>query len=160
MPQKHKPEKHQELVLKAYIKLMRSSDAVTAKMHKHLAEYNLTVSQFGVLEALYSLGPLCQKEIGKKILKSDGNITMVIDKLEKRDLAKRERNMNDRRYITVKLTNKGEELMDQLFPLHAKIAEQIFSVLTPEELEELGRMLKILGTSNICVDQFTKTTLN
>ncbi len=46
----------------------------------------LTESQFGVLDSLFHLGPMKQKEIGKKILKSGGNITMVINNLEKRGI--------------------------------------------------------------------------
>lgn len=139
--------KKQQLALKTYVQMMRAVDSVTVKMHRHLARHNLTTSQFGVLEALYSLGPLCQKDIGKKILKTGGNITMVIDNLEKRNLVKRERDEKDRRKFTVKLTEEGYELIERIFPVHAEIAELVFSVLSPEELEELRRMLGILGKS-------------
>jgi MarR family 2-MHQ and catechol resistance regulon transcriptional repressor len=52
-------------------------------VHRVLAEPKLTISQFGVLEALYHKGPLCQRDIASKILKSTGNITLVIVNLEK-----------------------------------------------------------------------------
>ena len=42
----------------------------------------MTVSQFGVLEALHHLGPLRQGEISAKLLRSGGNITLVVDNLE------------------------------------------------------------------------------
>lgn len=137
----------QQLALATYVRMMRCVDSVTVKMHRHLAGHNLTISQFGVLEALYSLGPLCQKEIGQKILKTGGNITMVIDNLEKRNLVKRERDENDRRKFTVKLTEEGFSLIERIFPVHAETAEQVFSALSPEELKELGRMLEVLGKS-------------
>jgi len=137
--------KHQRLILKTYTKMMRASDSVTAKIHRHLTQYKLTISQFGVLEALYHLGSLCQRDIGEKILKTSGNMTMVIDNLEKRDLVIREKDLNDRRFITVKLTDKGYQLIHNIFPVHAKIAEQVFSVLNTKELEELGILLKKLG---------------
>ncbi len=137
--------KHQRLILKTYTKMMRASDSVTAKIHRHLTQYKLTISQFGVLEALYHLGSLCQRDIGEKILKTSGNMTMVIDNLEKRDLVIREKDLNDRRFITVKLTDKGYQLIHNIFPVHAQIAEQVFSVLNAKELEELGILLKKLG---------------
>ena len=137
--------KHQRLILKTYTKMMRASDSVTAKIHRHLTQYKLTISQFGVLEALYHLGSLCQRDIGEKILKTSGNMTMVIDNLEKRDLVIREKDLNDRRFITVKLTDKGYQLIHNIFPVHAKIAEQVFSVLNTKELEDLGILLKKLG---------------
>ncbi len=69
--------------LNAFIKLMRASESINNRLNRHLAEQDLTVSQFGVLEALLHLGPLNQKSLAEKLLKSGGNITLVIDNLEK-----------------------------------------------------------------------------
>ena len=137
--------KNQRIVMNTYTKMMRASNSVTMGMHKHLADHRLTVSQFDVLEALYHLGPLCQRDIGNKILKTSGNITLVIDNLEKRNLVKREKDKNDRRYMTVNLTKKGKKLISKLFPLHARIAEQVFSSITTEEMDMLGKIMKVLG---------------
>ena len=137
--------KNQRIVLNTYTKMMRATNSVTMGMHKHLADHRLTVSQFGVLEALYHLGPLCQRDIGNKILKTSGNITLVIDNLEKRNLVNREKDKNDRRYMTVNLTKKGKKLISKIFPLHARIAEQVFSSITTEEMDMLGKIMKVLG---------------
>ena len=75
--------------LNSYIKLIRAAESLNSKINLELSKLDLTESQFGVLDALLHLGPLKQKEIGKKILKSGGNITMVIDNLEKQDLVQR-----------------------------------------------------------------------
>jgi MarR family transcriptional regulator, 2-MHQ and catechol-resistance regulon repressor len=87
--------------LNAYVKLTRASKTVSSRIHRHFGDAGLTVSQFGVLEAIYHVGPLSQAELAKKILKSTGNITMVIDNLEKRGLVRRERKQGDRRYYAV-----------------------------------------------------------
>jgi len=131
--------------LKLYTQLMRATNAVTEKMHRHLVRARLSVSQFGVLEALFHLGPLCQKEIGEKILKTSGNITLVIDNLEKRGLVRREQDPGDRRKIKVTLTPEGEELIETLFPVHTRIAKKVFSSLDPVEQTTLGSLLKKLG---------------
>lgn len=136
---------HQLLVLKTYTRMMRAAGSVTMKMHEHLAGPKLTLSQFGVLEALYHLGPLCQRDIGKKILKSSGNMTLVIDNLEKRDLVVREKDPKDRRFMTVSLTEEGRALIGGLFPRHAGVAEKVFSVLSPAELTQLGELLEKIG---------------
>jgi len=137
--------KNQQLVLNTYTKMMRATNAITMRMHAHLADHRLTLSQFGVLEALYHLGPLCQRDIGYKILKTSGNITLVIDNLEKRNLVKRTKDENDRRYMTVKLTKKGKKLICKIFPHHARTAEQVFSSITSEEMDMLGKMFTVLG---------------
>jgi MarR family transcriptional regulator, 2-MHQ and catechol-resistance regulon repressor len=147
MENKTEMTKNQQKVLKTYTKMMRAAGAVTSKMHRHLIQRRLTSSQFGVLEALYHLGPLSQRDIGKKILKTSGNITLVVDNLEKRRLVKRGKDRQDRRVIMVKLTEKGHRLIHELFPTHAKVAEKTFSILNQKEITELGRLLKLLGTA-------------
>lgn len=138
----------QRAVLKAYTQMMRATDAVTSRMHRHLADHGLTTSQFGALEALYHKGPLCQREIGLKILKTSGNMTTVIDNLEKRELVVRVKDLADRRRISVELTPAGFDLIDTVFPIHAEIAEQAFAVMGPGELLTLGNLLKKVGKAN------------
>ena len=135
----------QRNALNAYTKLMRATGSVTAAMHRHLKDDGLTSSQFGVLEALYHLGPMCQHELGAKILKTGGNMTMVIDNLEKRGMVIRKKDPHDRRYLRVSLTEKGNDLISRVFPRHAMIAESVFAVLNPLELDRLGGLLNCLG---------------
>jgi MarR family 2-MHQ and catechol resistance regulon transcriptional repressor len=106
----------QRRALGTYVKLVRAAESMTTRLHRNLAEAGLTTSQFGVLEALLNLGPLCQKDLGEKILKSSGNITMVIDNLSRRGLVIRERGTEDRRFVSISLTQEGERLIEALLP--------------------------------------------
>ena len=131
--------------LNTYTKLMRAAESVTSRVHRVLAAPRLTISQFGVLEALHHKGPLCQKDIAAKILKSTGNITLVIDNLEKLGLVRRVRDSGDRRYLTVHLTETGTALIVKVFAdVEAAIVAE-FSSLTEEEQEILGSLCKKLG---------------
>ena len=98
-----------------------------------------------MLEALYHLRPLHQRDLAEKLLKSGGNMTLVIDNLEKRQLVRREREVGDRRCIKVHLTEKGKHLISEIFPTHVAAVVEEMSVLTPTEQTELGRMCKRLG---------------
>jgi MarR family transcriptional regulator, 2-MHQ and catechol-resistance regulon repressor len=139
-----KGPKAQVTALDAYIKLMRAAESLTARSH-HVLPDGLTLSQFGVLEALLHRGPLCPSELAGKLLKSAGNLTLVVDNLEKAGLVSRERDPKDRRYITVALTSKGRRLIEELFPkISASIAAE-FEVLTPTEQATLGKLCKKLG---------------
>ena len=131
--------------LGTYVKLMRAAESVTARVHKHLSSAGLTVSQFGVLEAIYHLGPLSQRDLGRKILRSSGNITMVIDNLEKRRLVKRERDLMDRRLLIVHLTGAGRKLICKIFPSHAALITHEFSVLNASDQKILGELCKKVG---------------
>ena len=145
MRERYEGGKEESRALKTYVKLMRAAESVTARTHRHLSSTGLTISQFAVLEALYHSGPLSQKEIGQKILRSSGNITMVIDNLEKTGLVRRERNEADRRFFIVHLTAKGDNLINKIFPPHAAVIAKDLGVLTAAEQNALGSLCKKLG---------------
>lgn len=138
------PQQQQE-ALDVYVKLMRATARTTGDIHRHLQQDNLTHSQFAVLEALYHLGPLSQGELGRKILKSNANLTTVVDSLEKKQLVQRTRTDEDRRRIEVSLTAVGEELIDRVFARHADIVTREFLILSHAERQQLARLLKKLG---------------
>ena len=141
----YKGPKDEVRALSAYVKLMRASESMSARIHRHLASEGLTMSQFGVLEALYHLGPLSQAEIAKKVLKSTGNITMVIDNLEKRELVTRERKEDDRRFYSIQLTVEGRKKIADLFPRHAGRIMKEMGALSSSEQEALGHLCRRLG---------------
>jgi MarR family 2-MHQ and catechol resistance regulon transcriptional repressor len=141
--------KKEERTLNAFIKLMRATESINSRLNRHLAdEADLTVTQFGVLEALYHLGSLNQKTLGEKLLKSGGNITLVIDNLEKRNFVERQQDPNDRRAMLIHLTKAGKKFIASFFPKHLEQIKQEFSVLKEKEKEELARLCKKLGVKN------------
>jgi len=140
-----KQDKPSYRALNTYTKLMRASESVTGRVGRKMSDAGLTISQFGVLEALLHKGAMCQRDVAAKILKSTGNITLVIDNLEKQGLVKRERSLEDRRYYSVLLTDTGRKLIEATFAeVEAAIVADM-SVLTEEEQEMLGRLCKKLG---------------
>src|SRR6185295_7116558 len=91
--------------LNAFIALARSTESVSARLERALAARSeLSQAQLGVLEALLHLGPLYQRELGRKLLRSAANVTALLDSLESRGLVRRERGKDDRRLFTVHLT--------------------------------------------------------
>ncbi|MNL38521.1 HTH-type transcriptional regulator MhqR [compost metagenome] len=105
----------------------------------------LTLSQFGTLEILHHVGPLCARDLCLKLLTSSGNITLVIDNLEKRGLVRRVRESSDRRVVTIHLTPEGETLIRDVFPRHVAGITETLGVLSPDEQEELRRLCRKLG---------------
>jgi MarR family 2-MHQ and catechol resistance regulon transcriptional repressor len=131
--------------LNTYTKLMRAAESVTTRTSRVMAGANLTLSQFGVLEALYHKGPLCQRDIAAKILKSAGNMTLVIDNLEKSGLVCRVRDNEDRRFLTIHLTEAGTELISKVFVAVETAIVAEMSILTDQEQETVGELCKKLG---------------
>ena len=142
----YKGNKNEISALNTYLKLIRAAESLRSRVTSSLSKSGLTESQFGVLDALFHLGPLNQSELGNKIMKSGGNITMVVDNLEKQELVKRERGLNDRRLFKVHLTQKGTDLYKKISPdLINKIITEV-SVLSEVEQAELQRMCKVIGS--------------
>jgi MarR family transcriptional regulator, 2-MHQ and catechol-resistance regulon repressor len=133
------------LALNTFIKLTRSVESLTSRLSQRGTLGDLTESQFGVLETLYHLGSMCQNQIAAKILKSSGNLTMVIDNLEKHDLVRRVRDLDDRRKIQVQLTDEGRQLIGHIFPTQVASITEEMSALTPQEQETLGSLCRKLG---------------
>lgn len=131
--------------LDAYIKLSRAAEAVTTRINSHLSAYDLTASQFGVLEALYHLGPLTVGQLGAKILKSSGNMTLVIDNLARRGLVERRRRAGDRRCIDVHLTEAGAALIGAIMPTHVGHVVAGMQPLTLAEQAELACLCRKVG---------------
>ncbi len=134
-----------ETSVQAYVKLVRASRAVTARVVGRLHESDLTPNQLGVLEALLHLGPLTLRDLGRKILTSPGNLTDVIDKLERRKLVRRTICPEDRRSVRVALTEEGRMLIESVFPLHAAAIHHAMAPLSLDELAILSHLLRRLG---------------
>lgn len=131
--------------LNSYIKLIRAAESLKARLNNKIIKEGLTESQFGILEALYHLGPLCQKDLGNKLLMSGGNITMVIDNLEKQKFVERHRDKNDRRFFKIHLTDAGKNKVKNIFPLLLNSIIEEFDVLNEKEQLELQRMCRLIG---------------
>jgi MarR family 2-MHQ and catechol resistance regulon transcriptional repressor len=145
MPTKYDGTQEERRALDAYIKLQRAAETVVTHTTAHLPSYDLTVSQFGVLEALYHLGTLSQRDLAHKLLKSAGNMSTVLKNLEKRGLISRTRNPDDTRYMEVCISQSGRELLASFFKQHVQGIVEEMSILTAEEQEELARLCRKLG---------------
>ena len=141
----YKGSKKEMRALDSYIKLMRAADTINSAFNLSLLKLGLTESQFNVLDALYHLGSLSQKELALKLLKSGGNITMVIDNLETDAYVERKRGTKDRRIFFVHLTNKGRKKLEEILPIQVDYITNEMSRLNKTEQIELQRLCKRIG---------------
>jgi len=138
-------KKEKELSLKLFVVMSRAIEAVEKAVAKDIKRYSLNLTEFGVLEFLYHKGEQPIQIIGKKVLLASSSITYVVDKLEQKELITRVACPKDRRVTYAQLTEKGRQLMDEIFPLHEEAMAEIFSSLSNKEKEEAIRLLKEVG---------------
>ena len=142
-----------DLALASYVKLIRTAEALHAQVSRGLIAEGLTPSQFSTLKVLRKMGRLAQKEIARHLLKTGGNVTLVVDNLEKQGLVTRTRDLVDRRLTYVELTAPGRKLFDRLYPAHVDrivAAMAALSVVGQTELIELLEDLQIDESEPIC----------
>jgi len=145
MGSRHEGPASEVRALNAFVALERAAESVEAATQTEIVRAGLTQSQFGTLEALLHLGPMCAKDLARKLLRSKGNLTLVVENLEKAGLVARTARAEDKRYLTVALTKKGRKLIAGIFPRHARNIASAFGALTIEEQEELRRICRKLG---------------
>jgi len=140
---------NQEPSVQAYVRLVRSAEALHAGVSRGLMVEGLTASQFSAMKALRIHGALAQRDIAKYILKSGGNITVLVDNLEREGLAVRERDTTDRRIVYVRLTDEGEALFDRVYPGHLDRIREAMGGLTEEESLQLATLIQKVSPEHI-----------
>ena len=134
--------KQNDSILKAFIGLSRTSQGLHKRASGIFSKGGLTSSQFAVLEALYHKGDLTIQEIIDSILSSSGNMTVVVNNLEKDKMIERYVNPNDKRSCIITITAKGRQKVEEIFPIHLMDLEKSFEAITNEEKELLIKILK------------------
>ncbi|RAL22579.1 MarR family winged helix-turn-helix transcriptional regulator [Thermoflavimicrobium daqui] len=131
--------------LELFVVLVRAYNWISAHAHRDIRRYGLNPTEFGVLDLLYHKGPQPLQQIGEKILISSGNITYVIDKLEKKNLLIRKPCPKDRRVTYAELTEQGEQFFAEIFSQHQEVIHQALKGLDVDEKQVAIQLIKKLG---------------
>lgn len=131
--------------MKILIGLHRNINDIDKKTLKIAAEHGLTLSQFMVLEALYSKGDMTVGEVREKILSSVGTISVIVNNLVKMNYIERLPDERDRRVCILHLTKDGRDVISKVVPKNEAMIEDSMKVLTTEEQEDLLYLLKKMG---------------
>src|SRR5215208_6334965 len=129
----------------AMLGLMRTAAIVDHATDEMLRPYGLTGTQFNVLRILRGAGQqgLCGREIGERMITKVPDVPRLLERLEKAELISRERDPNDRRHVTARITEKGIDLLHQVDAMTPPI-EQRFRQLSQDQLRTLIDALDIV----------------
>ncbi len=136
------PQLAKSIQVEAYVLLVRSAELLHADISRGLLVEGLTPTQFSTLKALKFRGSMPQKDIASYLLKTGGNVTMVVDNLEKAGYVERIKNPEDRRLSVIRITPAGEELFDRVYPPHLQRIEEAMATLSEEDCASLVRILR------------------
>ncbi|MGV3078949.1 MarR family winged helix-turn-helix transcriptional regulator [Streptococcus sp. 32226D021BW] len=128
--------------LHSLVVFRRAANTITKSELETIKKYGLTVCQFGVMEALYNKGNLRIQDLIDKLLSTSGNMTVVIKNMIRDGYVYKTSDTSDRRASLIALTDKGRQTIESILPEHYDHVGHIFSVLSPEEQEQLANILK------------------
>ncbi len=139
-----------EEVLVALRRVIRATDLHS----KHLAKTTgLTTPQILLLQTIRSRGQLTIGELANEMNLSQATVTSILDRLEKRDLAYRERSTEDRRKVHAHLTEKGTETLKEApIPLQEHFARQFGDLQEWEQtmiISSLQRVAQMMDAQHI-----------
>ena len=117
--------------------LVRAYQAFRSYSDADIRQLGLTSSQFDAIATLGNTPGMTFKQLAEKTLTTKGELTGIIDRLEKKGLVRREVPPEDRRSFIAVLTPEGERVFQETFPAHIAHLKQRFERLDRQELEEI-----------------------
>lgn len=128
----------------ALLNIRRTSGYVEHIMQQKLKDWKLTDSQYNVLRILRGAGPegLRCTEIGERMITRDPDITRLLNRLERRRLVVRHRDMRDRRVVHIRISAVGSALLSELDPVVEAAAIAVLGHLTQDKLALLIDLLE------------------
>ena len=125
--------------------LTTSQHRVFQEVSKRLEPFDVTPFQYGVLYCLWKGDKTTPKEIASELKLENSTISGILDRMEKKDLLKRQVSTEDRRYIEVVLTEKGAALEEPVLETIDTANADILADIPEEEQQILKRNLRLLA---------------
>ena len=129
----------------AILGLLRTAAIVDHATDEALRPYGLTGTQFNVLRILKGAGQngLCGREIGERMINRVPDVPRLLDRLEKAGLITRERDPNDRRHVTARISADGKQLVEEIGNASMPV-EKRFHRLAQDQLRSLIAALDVI----------------
>ncbi|CAM06206.1 DNA-binding MarR family transcriptional regulator [Saccharopolyspora erythraea NRRL 2338] len=112
---------------------------------ERVAALDLTPPQVGMLRMIGVEAGLSQQQLAGRLGMLPSKVVSFVDELESRGLVARTRSARDRRVYELTLTDKGEELMRQVWEVAAEHDADFCGPLDTAEREQLAGLLRRLA---------------
>ena len=123
---------------RALMELLRAADTVWNASRVFFERWDLSPSQFNVLNLLrLNPGGLSQTDLSRQLIMHRSNVTGLVDRLEKRRLVARREVAGDRRAYSVVLTDAGARLLNAILPQYYQEAAQVWGRLPARRIAGL-----------------------
>ena len=133
----------QHASLRLWLRFLSCTTRVEDKIRQKLREsFDITLPRFDLMAQLERHPDgLSMGELSRRMMVTGGNITTIVDQLEKEKLVLREVGANDRRSFTVKLTQAGKDAFTDMAIAHEAWVANMFEGLSVEQQSQLYTLL-------------------
>jgi DNA-binding MarR family transcriptional regulator len=133
----------QHASLRLWLRLLSCTTRVEDKIRQKLREsFDITLPRFDLMAQLERHPDgLSMGELSRRMMVTGGNITAIVDQLEKENLVIREVGVNDRRSFTVKLTQAGKDAFTDMAIAHEAWVADMFEGLSVDQQSQLYTLL-------------------
>ena len=115
--------------------------------HSVVRDQELTLPQMHTVEILGAHGPLRMKELAQKMGVTTGTLTVLVDRLEGKNVVRRAPNPKDRRSYLVELTSRGRAHYEEHDKHHAQLTKELTAALTDEEVDQFATILEKMNSA-------------
>ena len=119
---------------------------VEKTMTTALAPLGLKLPHYDIMANIFRFPALTQQELANRLLVGRSNLSMLLPELEKRGLVIRMPDSKDKRLRRLCLTDQGLALTQEALGLQVKVIEDMMGALTAEECDQLGDLMRRVGT--------------
>ena len=133
----------QHASLRLWLRLLSCTTRVEDKIRQKLREsFDITLPRFDLMAQLERHPDgLSMGELSRRMMVTGGNITTIVDQLEKEKLVLRVVGVNDRRSFTVKLTQAGKDAFTDMAISHEAWVADMFEGLSVDQQSQLYTLL-------------------
>ena len=148
-PRAKAPTNRGKQSLRLWLRLLACENLIENRVRAQLREhFEVTLPQFDVLSELEHVGEaLTMSQLSNKLMVSNGNVTGVVDRLERDGHVRRNPSKTDRRVQYIALTDQGEHLFREMAAAHEQWVTELFEGLSANEIKSLLSILDKAKTS-------------
>lgn len=137
------PNSRSKEAIRTWLRLLSCEMVIEQRLRKRFRQdFAVTLPQFDVLSELERAGQqMTMSELSRELMVSNGNVTGVIDRLEKNGMVTRTRAEHDRRVQYIDLTPKGRREWAGMAASHERWLDEMMSELSISDMTDLQQLL-------------------
>ncbi|PUE56938.1 MarR family transcriptional regulator [Limnohabitans sp. 2KL-17] len=136
--------------LRLWLRLLSATTRIEDTIRQRLREqFGITLPRFDLMAQLEREPQgLSMSELSRRMMVTGGNVTSIVDQLEKEQLVRRQMQLTDRRSFTVSLTDDGRAVFSAMAQAHEGWVVELLAPMNESEQESLHNLLGTLKSGH------------